>query len=88
MRVQPCCLPLPFQQDVFYGFLQFSFSFGLWNCICLWILSTMFTLCPFKTKMGSIFIFWIGNVFLTGQVIFVPEWPNREFVSLYWLHSV
>jgi hypothetical protein len=30
----------------------------------------------------SIFCFWTGIVFLTGQVIFVPEWPKREFVSL------
>jgi len=26
--------------------------------------------------------------FPTGQVIFVSKWPNEEFVSLYWLHSV
>jgi hypothetical protein len=42
-----------------------------------------FTLCPFETKRGSIFFFiWTGIVFLTGQVIFVPEWPKGEFVSL------
>jgi hypothetical protein len=34
------------------------------------------------TKRGSNFYFWTGIVFLTGQVIFVPEWPNGEFVSL------
>jgi hypothetical protein len=34
------------------------------------------------TKMGSNFLIWIGIVFLTGQVIFVPEWPKGEFVSL------
>jgi predicted RNA-binding protein with TRAM domain len=33
------------------------------------------------TKKRSNFI-WAGIVFLTGQVIFVPEWPKGEFVSL------
>jgi hypothetical protein len=42
---------------------------------------TCFTLCPFVTKMGSNFFIWTGIVFLTGQVTFVPEWPNGEFVS-------
>jgi predicted membrane channel-forming protein YqfA (hemolysin III family) len=41
-----------------------------------------FTLCPFVTKTESNFFIWTGIVFLTGQVIFVPEWPNGEFVSL------
>jgi hypothetical protein len=27
--------------------------------------------------------FWTGNVFLTGLVIFVPEWPKGEFVSFW-----
>jgi hypothetical protein len=35
---------------------------------------------PF-VKWGVIFI-WTGIVFLTGQVIFVPEWPKEEFVIL------
>jgi hypothetical protein len=26
-------------------------------------------------------LIWTGIVFLTGQVIFVPEWPKGEFVS-------
>jgi len=45
-------------------------------------LTTLFTLCHFETKIRSIFIF--GSVFVcfTGQVIFVPEWPKEEFVSL------
>jgi hypothetical protein len=34
------------------------------------------------TKMESNFDFWTENVFQTGQVIFVPEWSNGEFVSL------
>jgi hypothetical protein len=34
---------------------------------------TLFTLCPFETKRGSICNFWTGIVFLTGQVFFVPE---------------
>jgi hypothetical protein len=32
--------------------------------------------------MGVIFIFEPGMYFQTGQVIFVPEWPKGEFVSL------
>jgi predicted RNA-binding protein with TRAM domain len=31
--------------------------------------------------MESISLIWTGIVFLTGQVIFVPEWPKGEFVS-------
>jgi hypothetical protein len=34
------------------------------------------------TKKGEYFYFWTGIVFLTGQVIFVSEWPKWEFVSL------
>jgi len=49
----------------------------------MWLfLLLCFTLCPFVTKRESNFYFWIGIVLLTGQVIFVPEWPNEEFVSL------
>jgi len=32
--------------------------------------------------MGSSFYFGPGIYFQTGQVIFVPEWPNGEFVSI------
>jgi len=28
-------------------------------------------------------LIWTGIVFLTGQVIFVPEWPKGEFVSFF-----
>jgi hypothetical protein len=42
---------------------------------------TMFTLCLFETKKGEYVSFWTGNVFLTGLVIFVLEWPKEEFVS-------
>jgi hypothetical protein len=55
-----------------------------------WLFSyTMFTLCPFVKKMGSIFVvFGPGMYFQTGQVFFVPEWPKMEFVSiLCWQHS-
>jgi hypothetical protein len=31
--------------------------------------------------MGSIFIFRPVFVIVTDQVTFVPEWPNKEFVS-------
>jgi hypothetical protein len=48
------------------------------------------TLCPFVTKKGG--VIWTGIVFLTGQVIFVPEWPKGEFVSLwlatFWLENI
>jgi hypothetical protein len=46
------------------AFYSFLFPlFGLWNCICLWILYTLFTLCPFKTKRGSVFYFGLGMYF-------------------------
>jgi len=34
------------------------------------------------TKMGSNFYFGPGMYFQTSQVIFVPEWPKGEFVSI------
>jgi hypothetical protein len=34
------------------------------------------------TKKGSNFYFGPGMYFQTGQVIFVPEWPKGEFVSI------
>jgi hypothetical protein len=34
------------------------------------------------TKKGSNFHFGPGMYFQTGQVIFVPEWPKGEFVSI------
>jgi hypothetical protein len=43
---------------------------------------TLFTLCPFVTKTGSNFYFGPGMYFQTDQVIFVPEWPKGEFVSI------
>jgi hypothetical protein len=45
------------------------------------LFNTLFTLCPFETKRESIFNFRTEIVFLTGQVNFVPEWPNGELVS-------
>jgi hypothetical protein len=49
---------------------------------------TLFTLCPFVTKRGSNFYFGLGMYFQTGQVIFVPEWPKGEFVSILALFCV
>jgi hypothetical protein len=49
---------------------------------------TLFTLCPFVTKRGSNFYFGPGMYFQTGQVIFVPEWPKGEFVSILALFCV
>jgi hypothetical protein len=37
---------------------------------------------PLRQKRGSNFYFRPGMYFQTSQVIFVPEWPNREFVSI------
>jgi hypothetical protein len=37
---------------------------------------------PLRQKGGVIFIFQPGKYFKTGQVIFVPEWPKGEFVSI------
>jgi predicted membrane channel-forming protein YqfA (hemolysin III family) len=52
------------------------------------LLLLCFPFVPLRQKGGVIFdldrdcIFWTGIVFLTGQVIFVPEWPKGEFVRL------
>jgi hypothetical protein len=51
------------------------------SILLLWSFYTLFTLCPFETKRGGICLIWIGIVFLTSQLIFVPEWPKGEFVS-------
>jgi predicted membrane channel-forming protein YqfA (hemolysin III family) len=40
-----------------------------------------FNLCPVGAKKGEKFLIWTRIVFLTGQVIFVTEWPKWEFVS-------
>jgi hypothetical protein len=40
------------------------------------------------TKRGSNFYFGPGMYFQTGQVIFVPEWPKGEFVSILALFCV
>jgi hypothetical protein len=41
-----------------------------------------YSVLPFVTKRGSNFLFGTGMYFQTDQVIFVPEWPNEEFVSI------
>jgi hypothetical protein len=46
------------------------------------VLLLCFTLCPFVTKLGSNFYFGPGMYFQTDKVIFVPEWPKGEFVSV------
>jgi hypothetical protein len=46
------------------------------------VFNTLFTICPFKTKMWSNFYFWTEIVFLIGQVNFFLEWPKEECVSL------
>jgi hypothetical protein len=60
-------LSVVLQTSDYLGFLQTLF----YHPYYFWILElfvcgldTMFTLCPFETKMGSIFNFWIGFVFL------------------------
>jgi hypothetical protein len=55
----------------------------------VWFFSLLwFTLCPFVTKRGSNCCFGPGMYFQTGQVIFVPEWPKGEFVSILALFCV
>jgi hypothetical protein len=70
---------------MFYGaFYKFLFPLDF-EIVFVYGFSTLFTLCPFETKRGSIFCFGPGMYFQTGQVFFVPEWPKGEFVSiLYW----
>lgn len=45
-------------------------------------LNTLFYPLSFCDKKGEYFFILTGIVFLTSQVIFVPEWPKGEFVSL------
>jgi hypothetical protein len=75
----------------FRMFLRVNFIYSVYPCpvktsrgsiLLLWSFYTLFTLCPFETKMGSMLVFRPRLYFLIGQVIFVPEWPNGEFVSL------
>jgi predicted membrane channel-forming protein YqfA (hemolysin III family) len=49
--------------------------------MCL-VFITLFYPLSLCDKKGNNFYFWTGIVFSTGQVIFVPEWPKGEFVSL------
>jgi hypothetical protein len=57
----------------------------------VWFFSLLwFTLCPFVTKRGSNCYFGPGLYFQTDQVIFVPEWPKGEFVSIlasFWVRT-
>jgi hypothetical protein len=53
------------------------------SILILWSFYTLFTLCLCVTKMESMFWFFkLGMCFQTGQVVFVPEWPKGEFVSI------
>jgi len=45
---------------------------------------TLFYPLSFWDTKGEYVSFWTTNVFLNGQVIFVPKWPNGEFVN-FWL---
>jgi hypothetical protein len=44
-------------------------------------LITLFYPLSLCDKKVEYFLIWTGIVFLTGQVIFVPEWPKGELVS-------
>jgi hypothetical protein len=83
-------LYFPFILD-YRTFFSVDFIYSVYPCpvetsrgsiLLLWPLYILFTLCPFETKRVSISLIWTGIVFLTGQVIFVLEWPKGEFVSL------
>jgi hypothetical protein len=75
---------MDFIYSVFLCFVETSME----SILILWSFYTLFTLCPFETKRGSILCFGPGMYFETSQVFFVPEWPKGEFVSiLYWQHS-
>jgi hypothetical protein len=47
-----------------------------------WFYYSVLPFVPLWQKGGVILIFGQGMYFQTGQVIFVPEWPNGEFVSI------
>jgi hypothetical protein len=70
-----------FSVDFIYSIYPCQVETSRGSILLMWSFYTMFTLCPFETKRGSICLIWTGIVFLTGQVIFVPEWPKWEFVS-------
>jgi hypothetical protein len=51
--------------------------------VWLWFFSyILFTFVLLRQKWGVFFIFGPGMYFQTDQVIFIPEWPNGEFVSI------
>jgi len=96
-RTYPCCSFFFFHSAWCFSFLLSVKRFDLYYSISrallrplggvismtvVFFLLLCFTLCPFVTKRGSNFYFWPGMYFQTGQVIFVPEWPKGEFVSI------
>jgi len=67
----------------FFFFATFSVHVGLFSTMLnSWTNITLFTLVLLRPLGGVIFILGPGMYFQTGQVIFVPEWPKGEFVSL------
>jgi hypothetical protein len=36
----------------------------------------------FCDKKGGVIFYWTENVFFNWSSVFVPEWPNGEFVGL------
>jgi len=50
------------------------------STFCLWFLLLCLPFFLLRQKWGVLFLDR-GFIFLTGQVIFVTEWPNGEFVS-------
>jgi hypothetical protein len=72
--------------------LLFKNNLSLWDFVYFYTNGFSLILCLplvlLRQKRGVFFIFGPGIYFQTGQVIFVSEWPKREFVSiLYWQHS-
>jgi hypothetical protein len=71
-------------------FLYVNFLYSVYPCpietsrgsiLWLWFSYYVLSFVLLRQKGGVYVSFWTGNVFLTGQVIFVSEWPKGEFVS-------
>jgi hypothetical protein len=58
-------------RQYFEQFVKHVLTFGLY-----------YSVCPGPSETFRRSNFWTKIVFLIGQMIFVPEWPKGEFVSL------
>jgi hypothetical protein len=75
---------------IFVTFITLYLMYSIYPCPAgttrgEYFIVVVFLLClPFVLlrQKGRVFYFRQECIFKTDQVIFVPEWPNEEFVSL------